>query len=172
MPQSEGFYLQTGPRFLFYLAAFLAENFSGTQRKAYKTQSNFTNTSEVVHEPDKIFPYNFLTLWHNSSSSPSPGQDDSVRTQDVHGNVLHLRPANEVTWQAPLYADAFSFIKQSHVLHQTKFFNNVSKDGLQEEGGTPPGWLGPLLTHHHFFEDLFHYFMCTVLVCVCLPNML
>lgn len=112
-PQSEGFYLQTGPKFLFYLAAFLAENFSGTQRKAYKTQSNFTNTSEAVREPDRIFPYNFLTLWHNSNSSPSPGQDYSVRTQDVHGNLLHLRPANEVKWQAPLCADAFSFIKQS-----------------------------------------------------------
>lgn len=34
--QSEGFYLQIGPRFLFYLAAFLAENFSGKKKSLQK----------------------------------------------------------------------------------------------------------------------------------------
>lgn len=42
MPQFEGFYLQIGRGFPFYLAVFLAENFSDTQRTAYKTYSNVT----------------------------------------------------------------------------------------------------------------------------------
>lgn len=72
-PRLRAFISKEGQGFSFILLPSLLKTSLAHTKKGYKTQSNFTNTSEESVSQIKIFPYNFLTLWHNPSNSPSPG---------------------------------------------------------------------------------------------------